>query len=346
MRAPADSPAHNGLALIHRTTERAAALTRQLLAFSRRQVMQPQSLDLNTVVDGITPMLRRLIGENVELATRLAPKLRRVRADQSQFEQVIVNLAVNARDAMPQGGRVTLATAEVVLDAAYVRRHEGAQAGPHIQLSVTDTGIGMDAATVLRIFEPFFTTKGPGRGTGLGLSTVYGIVRQSGGTIDVESEPGHGTTFRVNLPVEVETVTEEVVAAPPPVAPGWETILLVEDEADVRDLARDILRECGYTVLEAGDAQQAMSVASAHAGAIHLLLTDVVMPGASGRDLVQRISPVRPTMKIVYMSGYTDDAIVHHGVLDAGVTLIAKPFSPEDLARRIRSVLDDDAPSA
>jgi CheY-like chemotaxis protein len=339
---PEGSATHRALTLIYETAQRAAALTRQLLAFSRKQVLKPQPLDLTAVVDGITPMLRRLIGEHVELVTRLAPAPRRVRADLSQIEQVIVNLAINARDAMPEGGRICLETAEVVLDAAYARSHEGARVGPHVQLTVSDTGQGMDDATRSRVFEPFFTTKGPGQGTGLGLSTVYGIVQQSGGSVSVESEPGRGTTFRVCLPVLDEPPpAREAAAAPPPKARGSETVLVVEDERDVRELARDVLAESGYTVLEAADAEHAMRVAQGHEGAIHLLLTDVVMPGASGRDLADRLGPLRPTMKIVYMSGYTDHAIVHKGVLEPGLTYIEKPFMNDDLARIVRSVLDD-----
>ena len=340
-RLQADTPVHRGVALIHQTAQRAAALTRQLLAFSRKQVLKPQALDLTVVVDDIMPMLRRLIGENVELATRLDPGIRRVRADLSQIEQVIVNLAVNARDAMPHGGRLTLETKEIELDAAYVRHHEGARVGPHVQLTVRDTGIGMDAVTLPRIFEPFFTTKGPGQGTGLGLSTVYGIVRQSGGSVWVASQPGHGTVFGIVLPVFEEAVAPAVEApAPPPVARGSETVLLVEDEPDVRQLAAEILRDRGYRVLEAGSPEDAMRVAEGHRETIHLLLTDVVMPGASGRELADRLVPLRPALKVLYMSGYTDRAIVHHGVLDPRVAYIAKPFTPDDVTRKVREVLD------
>ena len=339
-RMPDGTPAHRGVSLIQETAQRAAGLTRQLLAFSRKQVLKPQALDLTAVVDGITPMLRRLIGENVELATRLTA-VRRVRADLSQIEQVIVNLAVNARDAMPRGGRLTLETAEVVLDAGQARRLEGAPVGLHVQLTVSDTGVGMDAATVSRIFEPFFTTKAPGQGTGLGLSTVYGIVRQSGGIVWVESQPDLGSTFRVCLPVfdePAEAPVEEPVL--PPVAPGWETVLVVEDEAQVRVLACEILRERGYSVLQAAGPDEAMQTAAAHPAVIHLLLTDVVMPGGSGRELADRLSPLRLDMRILYMSGYTDHAIVHHGVLDTGLAYLAKPFTPDELARKVRAVLD------
>jgi signal transduction histidine kinase/ActR/RegA family two-component response regulator len=342
-RLPEGSAEHRGIALIHQTAQRAAGLTRQLLAFSRKQVLKPQALDLTVVVDDITPMLRRLIGENVELATRLAPGVRRVRADLSQIEQVIVNLAVNARDAMPNGGRLTLETREVELDAAFVRRHEGARVGPHVQLTVRDTGIGMDGATLSRIFEPFFTTKGPGQGTGLGLSTVYGIVRQSGGCVWVESQAGEGATFGICLPVYEEPAAKVVEAAvPPPVARGWETVLLVEDEPAVRELAAEILRDSGYRVLEAENPDHALRVAAGHGETIHLLLTDVVMPGASGRDLVDRLMPLRPGLKVLYMSGYTDHAIVHHGVLDPGVAYMAKPFTPDEVTRRVREMLDDE----
>ncbi len=336
------TPVHRGVALIHQTAQRAAGLTRQLLAFSRKQVLKPQALDLTVVVDEIMPMLRRLIGENVELATRLDPGIRRVRADLSQIEQVIVNLAVNARDAMPNGGRLTLETKEVELDAAYVRRHEGARAGPHIQLTVRDTGVGMEAATLPRIFEPFFTTKGPGQGTGLGLSTVYGIVRQSGGSVWVESQAGQGTSFGVCLPVFEEPVATPVEEPAAPVARGWETVLLVEDEPDLRELAAEILRRRGYAVLEAESPEHALRVADAYRGTIHLLLTDVVMPGASGRDLADRLTPLRPSLKVLYMSGYTDHAIVHHGVLDPSVAYIAKPFTPDVVARKVREVLDEE----
>ena len=337
------TPVHRGVALIHQTAQRAAALTRQLLAFSRKQVLKPQALDLTAVVDEIMPMLRRLIGENVELATRLAPSVRRVRADLSQIEQVIVNLAVNARDAMPNGGRLTLETREVDLDAAFVRRHDGARVGPHVQLTVRDTGIGMDAATLSRIFEPFFTTKGPGQGTGLGLSTVYGIVRQSGGSVWVESQPGQGTTFGICLPVFEEPAAPPVEEPPPlPVARGSETILLVEDEPDVRELAAEILRDRGYAVLEAESPDHAMRVAEGHHQPIHLLFTDVVMPGSSGRDLADRLGPLRPAMKVLYMSGYTDHAIVHHGVLDPSVAYIAKPFTPDAVVRKVREILDEE----
>jgi two-component system cell cycle sensor histidine kinase/response regulator CckA len=342
---PAGSVAHRGLTLIQQTAQRAAALTRQLLAFSRKQVLQPQPLDLSEVVEGITPMLRRLIGEHVDLVTRLAPAVPRVRADLSQLEQVIVNLAINARDAMPHGGRLRLETAEVVLDAVYARRHEGARVGPHVQLTVSDTGVGMDAATLPRIFEPFFTTKGPGQGTGLGLSTVYGIVQQSGGSVSVESQPGRGTTFRVSLPVHEEPLPRLVEEpAPAPLAQGSETVLLVEDETDVRELAADILRDLGYTVLAAKGPDHAVTAAGRHAGTIHLLLTDVVMPGGSGRDLAARLAPARPGLKVLYMSGYTDHAIVHRGVLDPGLAYIDKPFTPEDLARKVRGVLDEKLP--
>jgi signal transduction histidine kinase/CheY-like chemotaxis protein len=340
LRRPQEAPTREALALIDETAQRAAALTRQLLAFGRRQVLQPRPLDLNAVVDGIAPMLRRLIGEHIELSTRLAREVPPVRADLSQLEQVIVNLAVNARDAMPQSGRLTLETAVVDLDAAYVRRHEGARVGRHVQLSVSDTGAGMDAETLARIFEPFFTTKGPGQGTGLGLATVYGIVRQSGGSISVTSHPGQGSVFRICLPVlEGQAPAREEVAVTP-LPRGTETVLLVEDEPAVRALAGEILQELGYTVLTAGNADEGWQVAAAYRGTIDLLFTDVVMPGASGRDLAHRLTPVRPAMKVLYMSGYTEHAIVRRGVLEPGVAYMEKPFTPDSLARRLRAVLD------
>jgi signal transduction histidine kinase len=336
-----DEATRPGLALIHQTAQRAAALTRQLLAFSRKQVLRPQPLDLNAVVEGIAPMLRRLIGEDVELETRLAPRIGRVSADPSQLEQVIVNLAVNARDAMPHGGRLTMATAPVELDAGYVRRHPGSQIGRHVKLEISDTGHGMSPETLARIFEPFFTTKPVGQGTGLGLSTVYGIVKQSGGGIWAYSEPGRGTVFKVYLPVtDADAGLPETPAVPESVPRGTETILLSEDEAQVRELARDVLTALGYTVLEAKTSIEAVSMCSTHPGAIDLLLTDVVMPGFSGPELADRLAADRPTMKTLFMSGYTDHAIVHRGVLADGVAYLEKPFTVETLGRTVREVLD------
>jgi two-component system cell cycle sensor histidine kinase/response regulator CckA len=338
-------PQHPGmrrLEQIHKASGRAIALTRQLLAFSRKQVLQPRVLDLNAVVGEVEKMLARLIGEDIQISTVLAPQLGRVKADPGQVEQVIVNLAVNARDAMPGGGKLIIETGNVELDDNYLRHHAGARPGPHVVLAVSDTGHGMDAETLARIFEPFFTTKEQGKGTGLGLSTVYGIVKQSGGYVMVYSEPGRGTTFRVYLP-RVEEAAEDVTDAPapsePPPAMG-ETILLAEDAEALRSMIREILEEGGYTVVEGGNAEEALAAARAHQGPIHLMLSDVVMPRMGGRDLATEVEAIRPGLRVLYMSGYTDEAIVHHGVLDAGTHFLPKPFTADGLLRKIRSVLD------
>jgi signal transduction histidine kinase len=337
-------PQRPAIELIEQTAERAAELVRQLLAFSRKQVLKPAVLNLNAVVSKMGEMLRRLIGEDINLVTVLAPDLWHVKADPGQIEQIIMNLAVNARDAMPQGGRLTLETANVELDAAYARKHVGAQTGPHVMLALSDTGTGMDARTQARIFEPFFTTKGPRKGTGLGLATAYGIVKQSGGNIWVYSEPGQGTTFKIYLP-RIEEPMERSEVMPSPAAPlrGMETILLVEDEDAVRELARDILQARGYTVLEARHGAEALVAVEHHPGPIHLMLTDVVMPEMTGRELADRLAVLRPTVKILFMSGYTDNAVVHHGVLDPGTVFLQKPFSAAVLARKVRDMLDGGA---
>jgi PAS domain S-box-containing protein len=334
-----DTAEYRDVKLVRTTAERAGMLTRQLLAFSRKQVLRPQVLDLNDVVAQVEPLLRRLIGEDIELAVAPDPGLGRTKADPGQIEQVIINLAVNARDAMPEGGRLTIETANVELDEAYAARHLGIRPGGHVMLAVSDTGIGMDEATRSRVFEPFFTTKEPGKGTGLGLATVYGIVQQSGGSVHLYSEPGHGTSFKIYLPLVKEDLA--VSEAPPEteVAGGREIILLVEDESEVRALSRDILKALGYTVLEAQDPEEAMLRADQHPGPIDLLLTDVIMPRMSGRVLAERLSPQRPEMRTLYMSGYTDDAIVHHGVLPSGAPFVEKPFTPDGLARKVREVL-------
>jgi two-component system, cell cycle sensor histidine kinase and response regulator CckA len=327
--------------LLRQTAHRAAGLTRQLLAFSRKQILQPRPLNLNTLVAGIEKMLRRLIGEPIGLQTVLAPDLGAVRADPGQIEQVLMNLVVNARDAMPQGGRVTIQTANIDLDDGFARRHPGARPGPAVMLAVADTGVGIDAATMKRLFEPFFTTKGPGKGTGLGLATVYGIVKQSDGYIGVDSAPGQGARFSIYLPRISSAVSEAEVAPDRVETPrGVETILLVEDEAGLRDLAREVLQQHGYRVLEARHGPDAFGAAEEHAGPIHLLLTDVVMPHMSGRELADRLRSMHPEMAILYMSGHTDDAIVQHGVLEAGTHFLQKPFSPETLVRAVRQVLD------
>ena len=337
---PADHAVRRHIDLIQTTAERAAALTRQLLAFSRKQVLEPKVLDVKAVVTGLAPMLRRLIGENLEFAVVAAPEPGAVKADPSQLEQVILNLAVNARDAMPQGGTLTIETANVELDETYARRHPGANAGRFVMLAVSDTGHGMDAAVKARIFEPFFTTKDPGKGTGLGLATVFGIVKQSGGSIGVYSEPGHGTTFKIYLPRVDEAIAETATAATPTLARGFETILLVEDDNEVRALARETLDGHGYTVIPAATPAEALQLAGSHSGPIHLLVTDVVLPQFSGRGLAERLAPEHRDLRVLYMSGYTDDAIVRHGMLEEGTAFLQKPFTPYTLLLKVREVLD------
>jgi len=335
-----DDPWWFELAEIHRAGERAAGLTRQLLAFGRRQVLAPRVLDLNVVAADTESMLRRLIGEDIRLATVPGPGLWMVRADPGQVEQALLNLAVNARDAMPTGGRLTIETRNVELDDEYVRAHPGARPGPHVLLAVSDTGCGMTDEVKARIFEPFFTTKAPGRGTGLGLATVYGIVAQSGGHVAVDSEVGAGTTFSLYLPraegCEGAPKTAGTLSAPR----GAETVLLVEDDPGVRALNRRILEKCGYTVLEASDGDEAARAAAGHAGPIHLLMTDVVMPGDGGRVVAERLVELRPDLKVLYASGYTDDAVVRHGVLSETMNFLQKPFTPTALAHTVREVLD------
>jgi PAS domain S-box-containing protein len=327
---------------IHKAADRAAGLTRQLLAFSRQQVLQPTVLEVNKLVSDLEKMLRRLLGEDVELGTRLAPTTGRVKADPGQLEQVIMNLAVNARDAMPNGGKLTLETGNVDLDEAYAADHYPARAGPFVLLAVSDTGIGMSEETQAHMFEPFFTTKEKGKGTGLGLATVYGIIKQSGGFIWVYSEVGHGTTFKLYLP-RVEELAERAsqpAQAPARAARGTETVLVVEDEAPVRSVARQVLERHGYTVLEAPSAEAALDIATRYSGTIHLLLTDVVMPGLNGRELASRLATLRPDARVIFMSGYTGDAVTRHGVLEPGSAYVQKPFTPDAIARKVREVLD------
>ena len=339
---PESDPSRQMIAEIHEAGERSAGLTRQLLAFSRRQVLTTQILNLNEVVADTDKMLRRLIGEDIRLTTTLEAHPWAVRADPGQVEQVLLNLAVNARAAMPKGGRLTIETKNVELDESYVRTHMYARAGPYVLLSVTDTGSGMPPEVLAKIFEPFFTTKETGKGTGLGLATVYGIVKQSGGHVAVYSEVGLGTSFKVYLP-QTEEPSQRSPAPSRMLAPprGTETILLAEDAAAVRALTRTILTGCGYRVLEAADGEEAVQVAAGHDGPIHLLITDVVMPGAGGRAVAERLTEQYPRMRVIYVSGYTDDAVIRHGVLREGVHFIQKPFTPAGLARKIRAVLDD-----
>ncbi|MGD0525112.1 MAG: response regulator [Polyangiaceae bacterium] len=322
---------------------RAVDLTRQLLAFSRRQVLQPRVMDLSEIVIGMEKMLRRLIGEDVQLITPSGPGGARILVDPGQMEQVVMNLVVNARDALPAGGTIRIDVAETTLDAAFASEHVGVTPGPHVVLTVTDSGTGIDKATQARMFEPFFTTKSVGRGTGLGLATVFGIVRQSDGTIWVESELGKGTTFLLYFPkVTVGSVRPSL--APAKVVPalrGSETILLVEDEAPVRSLASTILRKYGYDVLEAQGGGDAFLLCEQHEGVIDLLLTDVVMPRMNGRQLAERLAPLRPAMKVLYMSGYTDDEVLRHGINDATIAFIHKPITPETLANKVRETLGE-----
>ena len=322
--------------------KRAAALTRQLLAFSRQQVLEPKILDLNTVVADTTRMLQRLIGEDVELVTIAGPALGRVKADRGQIEQVIMNLAVNGRDAMPQGGKLMISTANAVMDEVYVRQHPGAVAGPYVLLTVSDTGCGMDQQTQAHIFEPFFTTKGPGKGTGLGLATVYGVVKQSEGYVSVYSEVGRGTSFKIYLPRTDEPQLSVSANLATESERGWETILLVEDAQPVRELASELLESNGYKVLQAANGADAVRLAEKYQEPIQLLLSDVVMPGLDGRKLADHMVRTHPGIKVLYMSGFTDDAIVHHGVLDSGVTLLEKPFTKASLLRKVREILGID----
>jgi PAS domain S-box-containing protein len=325
---------------IRQAAERAAALTKQLLAFSRKQILAPRVLRLGDVVGELIPMLRRLLGEAVDLKTVLAER-GSVKADTGQLEQVLVNLAVNARDAMPKGGHLTIETTDVIVDNAYSRRHAGVRPGPHVVLAVSDSGHGMDAATQQRVFEPFFTTKPVGQGTGLGLATVHGIVTQSGGHIWVYSEVNRGTTFKVYLPRTDEVAEAETpIAAEPSAVSADETILLIEDESAVREFARRVLTLRGYTIHAMGEPTSALEFARAHRGSIQLVLTDVVLPGMNGRDLAGRLQEHHPESRVLFMSGYTDDAIVHHGVLDPGMWFLQKPFTATALLARVRDLLD------
>ena len=339
-----DAPIYKDLDEIRKASARAAALTRQLLAFSRKQILRPKLVDLNALVGGVERMLERLLGEDVQLVVKRGAGLGLTRADPGQIEQVLMNLAVNARDAMPDGGTLTIATSNVVLDRDFASRYPGTNPGVFVKVSVTDTGTGMDAITQARIFEPFFTTKAAGKGTGLGLAMVYGIVKQSGGSIRVQSALGAGTTFEVFLPRDVSMRSADLLRATGAleIATGQETVLLVEDEEAVRSVTRRILVAAGYEVITAGSGGEALQVWADHQDRVSLLLTDVVMPGMNGRELADRLVALRASLKVLYMSGYTDDAIVHRGVLDPGTQFIGKPFSSDALLARVRSALHSD----
>jgi two-component system cell cycle sensor histidine kinase/response regulator CckA len=334
-------PSYEYAEQIEKAGKRAVALTRQLLAFSRQQVLEPVVLNLNTLVSEMEKMLPRLVGEDIQLTSILDSAIGQVKADPGQIEQVVMNLAVNARDAMPDGGKLTIQTANVELDAAFAREHPGSVPGQYVMLAVTDSGMGMDPETQAQIFEPFFTTKGRDKGTGLGLATVYGVVKQSIGYITVESELGKGALFKIYLPRVEQSVATKTESSPaPPTARGSETILLVEDAEALRKLAYMFLRDNGYQVLTAADGTEAQQVAEQSPGPIHLLLTDVVMPGINGRVLAERLAARHPAMKVLYMSGYTDTFIVGHGVLEKGIHLLHKPFTEEVLVRKVRELLD------
>jgi two-component system cell cycle sensor histidine kinase/response regulator CckA len=336
----AGDPMREDVDEIRKAAKRAADITRQLLMFSRQQVLEPRILDLNEILIGMNRMLRRLLGEDVDLVLQTAPKLGRIRVDRGSIEQVIMNLVMNARDAMPTGGKLTMQTADVELDERYAKAHLGVNPGPHVMLAMIDTGIGMDKATQARIFEPFFTTKGKDKGTGLGLSTAFGIVQQSGGSIWLYSEIGRGTTFKIYLPRAHGALDSTRPPADPTTLRGSETILLVEDEDQVRTVARGILRKSGYEVIEARSGEEALVLAERHGGPIQLLLSDVVMPQMSGPDLAKQLARTRPQIKVLFMSGYTDDSVIRHGVLQADVAFLQKPITPDLLTRKVRAVMD------
>jgi PAS domain S-box-containing protein len=337
---PEDAPWRSEIDEIRKAAQRASALTRQLLAFSRQQVLQPIVLSVNDLAEDVEMMLRRLIREDIELRLVLARDAGNVRADAGQLQQVLLNLVVNARDAMPTGGKLLIETTNADLTEEYTALHQPVVPGPYVMVSVSDTGVGMDVETKARIFEPFFTTKEIGRGTGLGLSTVYGIVKQSGGYIWAYSEPGRGTTFKVYLPRVDAPATAPAPQREGGTLAGSETILLAEDDAMLRPLAKGLFEKLGYTVLEAGNAEEALAMARQHRGGIDLLVSDVVMPGASGRELARQLTESRPETRVLYVSGYTDDAIVRHGMLEPGLNFLQKPFTPAGLARKVRDVLD------
>jgi two-component system, cell cycle sensor histidine kinase and response regulator CckA len=338
---PTTDPLNDPLEQIQKAGERAALLTRQLLVFSRKQVLQPVTTDLNAVLADMEKMLARLIGEDIDLRVALGTPLWQVKTDPGQIEQVIMNLVVNARDAMPRGGKLTIETANLVLGGSVGRYDLQSPARDYVLLAVSDTGCGMDNATKARIFEPFFTTKGPEHGTGLGLATVYGIIQQSGGRIAVYSEVGIGTSFKVYLPRDLAgDVADPPQAVRPTTGLGSETVLLVEDDEQVRALARLVLGSHGYTLIEARDGAEALRLCAQHPGTIHLMVTDIIMPNLSGRQLAEKLQALHPSLRVLFLSGYTDDAVVHHGVLEHGAAFLQKPFVPEALARKVREMLD------
>lgn len=325
---------------IYKAGMSARDLTKHLLAFSRRQVMQPVFLNLNTILTQLRPMLSRLIGDDIEVVSVPHDDLGTIKADPTQVEQVLMNLVANARDAMLHGGKITIETANVDIDETYTRQHPSAKVGPYVMLSVSDTGVGIDEETQTHIFEPFFSTKETGKGTGLGLATVFGIVKQSAGTIGLYSEPGHGTTFKIYFPRHDESPVAIRQEKAKPVPRGSETLLLVDDAGPLRELTRRLLEGCGYTVLDSGNPLEAIRIADQHKGVLPLLITDVVMPGLSGPALAKRLTATRPEIRVLYASGYADDAVFPHGKLGANCAFLEKPFTRDDLMRKVRELLD------
>jgi nitrogen-specific signal transduction histidine kinase len=340
-RLPANDPTRGFIEEILKAGERAAHLTRQLLTFSRKAVVERRVLGLNALVTDTEKMLRRLIGEDISMATTLAPALGQVKADAGQIEQVIMNMAVNARDAMPQGGKLSIETANAELGADYAMLHPEVKPGRYVMVAISDSGSGMSQETKAHIFEPFFTTKGMGKGTGLGLATVYGIVKQSGGHIEVHTALGQGTTFKIYLPLVEDKASSGMSLHSSKIAPhGTETILLVEDEDAVRAITKLALQSLDYTILEAKNGEEAVRISERHTEPIHLLITDVVMPVMGGRQVAERMAACKQGIKVLYLSGYTDDAVLRHGILQADVAFLQKPFTPMSLANKVRAVLD------
>lgn len=344
---PANHPVRDKIKIIKDSGDRAAALTSQLLAFSRKQVLEVKVMNLNIIIDGMADMLRRIIGEDIKLALHTKTSIKNIIGDKNQIEQILLNLSVNARDAMPDGGSLIVETSDFVIDDAFTKTYSGAQPGAYVLLSVSDTGMGMTEEVKENIFEPFYTTKDIGKGTGLGLSTVYGIIKQHGGYINVYSEPGKGTTFRVYIPVGYPDLKEEPVRVNNNIQKGTESILVVEDDPTLLNLIVDILQPLGYRILQAANGTEAIEICETFEEKIDLLLTDVIMPGMNGRMLADKLTSKRPKMKVIYMSGYTDNTIAHHGILEPGIVLLQKPLTQSSLANKIREVLDKEpkAPS-